>query len=106
MKLDLTSLKEKSFKIRGPITLINTDVHRPEIFLADTKSVGYNCQNDVVAFCDGAYVYVIPHSPEVIETLITCKFKKTKMKVPFSHSYEPANPKLKEKWEAVKTKMA
>lgn len=104
--MNLTALKEKSFKIRGPITLFNKVFQSNEIFLADTKSVGYNCQNDVVAFCDGAYMYVIPNSPEVMSTLITCQFKKTKLKVPFNVVTEPANPELKAKWEAIKSKVA
>ena len=104
--MNLTALKEKSFKLRGPITLFNKVLCRHEIFLADTKSVGYNCQDNIVALCDGNYMYVLPYTPEVMSVIMTCQFKKTKLKVPFNVVTEPANPELKAKWEAIKTKVA
>ena len=104
--MNLTKLKESSFAIREPITLFRPVFQSHELFLADTKKVGYNVNNGLVAFCDGKAVYVAPSSPDVMSVILTCQFEKTDMKVPFSDYTEPVNPKLKEKWEAVKNKAA
>ena len=100
--MNLTKLKESSFAIRGPITLFRPVFQSYELFLADTKKVGYNLCNGIVAFCDGNAVYVAPSSPEIMNTIHASMFEKTDMKVPFSDYTEPANPILKKKWNAVK----
>lgn len=100
--MNLTKLKESSFAIRGPITLFRPVFQSHELYLADTKKVGYNVNNGLLAFCDGKSLYVTPNSPDVMSTIIACNFEKIDMKVPFSDYTEPANPQLKKRWNVVK----
>ena len=100
--MNLTKLKESSFAIRGPITLFRPVFQSHELYLADTKKVGYNVNNGLVAFCDGKALYVAPSSPDVMSVIHTCQFEKIDMKVPFSDYSEPANPLLKKQWNDVK----